>query len=542
MANPIILKKGLKLGELDAEADADLLKACFMDNGTIDRLLDLNDHKAIILGRTGSGKSALLLRAKEISEHSCLLNPHNISIRFLEHSNIIQFLSELEIKLDLFYKILWRHILIVELLKMRYNLQNEGVSKSFFNNLYDSISRDRVKKRALDYFSEWGDKFWLEVDEQLRELTEKFTRDIKSELGAKFHDVDISLAGAKSLSSELRTEIKPRASKVVSGIQIQKLNEVFDLLAEHAFTDKQKSYYLLIDHLDEDWAETETRYRFIRALIEEIKSFRNLPQVKIILALRQDLLEMVFDRTRDAGFQEEKYEAYLLPLKWTEPELERLVELRINEVFRRQYTKDNVRFLDIFPSPKTNEKETAFGYIISRTLLRPRDVLQYVNECLIAAADRERVSWRAIYAAEATYSPKRLKSLQEEWGNIYPAFKESVNILRGLPYLFTRNDITSEKLESVCESIHEMSPQDPCVSACKRLYLPNDGITESDVISEMLRCFYHAGIIGIKISTLDSCIWSYMDQARVSKSEIKRANEIKIHKMVHHALEVRLTM
>lgn len=86
----------------------------------------------------------------------------------------------------------------------------------------------------------------------------------------------------------------------------------------------------MIDQLDEDWAETETRYRFIRALIEEIKSFRNLPQVKILVALRQDLLEIVFDRTRDAGFQEEKYEAYLLPLKWTENELEQLIEKRIN--------------------------------------------------------------------------------------------------------------------------------------------------------------------------------------------------------------------
>lgn len=540
MANPIILKKGLKLGELDAEADAELLKACFMDNGTLERLLDVNDHAAIILGRTGSGKSALLLQAKERCEHSCLLSPHNISIRFLEHSNIIQFLNELEIKLDLFYKILWRHILIVELLKMRYDLHNEVASKGFITSLYNSISRDKVKKKAFEYFSDWGNKFWLEVDEQLKELTEKFTRDIKSQLGSKFPGVDISLEGAKSLSHEQRTEIRPRVLQVVSGIQIQRLNEVFDLLEEYAFTDKQKNYYLLIDQLDEDWAETETRYRFIRALIEEIKSFRNLPQVKILVAMRQDLLEIVFDRTRDAGFQEEKYEAYLLPLKWTENELEQLIELRINEVFKRQYTKDNIKLLDIFPTPKKGNNETAIQYIISRTLLRPRDVLQYVNECFVVASGRERVSWKSIQTAEATYSSKRLKSLQEEWGNIYPAFKEVVNILRGLSYSFTRNDISGEKLESICMSLHEMNPQDPCVKACKKLYSTDNNITLSDVVSELLRCFYHVGIIGIKISTLNSCIWSYIDQPKVSKSEIKRANQIKIHKMLHHALEIRV--
>ncbi|MGZ4977485.1 MAG: P-loop ATPase, Sll1717 family [Methylobacter sp.] len=538
MLTPIKLKKGLKLGELDAEADAELLKACFMDNGTLSRLLDIKDRASIILGRTGSGKSALLLQVKERSEHSCLLSPHDISIRFLENSNIIQFLSELGIKLDLFYKILWRHILIVELLKMRYNLHNEGDCNGFITSLYTKISRDKAKKKAFDYFSELGDKFWLEVDEQLIELTEKFTRDIKSELGGKFSEVDISLEGAKSLSNEQRTEIKPRASQVVSGIQIKRLDEVFNLLAEYAFGDKQKNYYLLIDQLDEDWAETETRYRFIRALIEEIKLFRNLPQVKIIVAMRQDLLEIVFDRTRDAGFQEEKYEAYLLPLKWTKNELEQLIELRINEVFKRQYTKDNVKFSDIFPNKKNHDK-TATEYLVSRTLLRPRDILQYANECFVISSGNERVSWTSIYKAETIYSYKRLNSLQEEWGNIYPALKETINILRGLSYSFIRSDISDEKILNICTSLDDMNSQDPCVKACKKLCSPEENVTEFDVLSEILRCFYHVGIIGIKISKLDSCIWSYIDQPRISKSDIKRANQIKIHKMLHHTLEVK---
>jgi len=53
-------------------------------------------------------------------------------------------------------------------------------SGNHLTSLYNSISRDKAKKKAFEYFSEWGDKFWLEVDEQLKELTEKFTRDIKS--------------------------------------------------------------------------------------------------------------------------------------------------------------------------------------------------------------------------------------------------------------------------------------------------------------------------------------------------------------------------
>lgn len=540
MTNKIILKKGLKLGELDAEADADLLKSCFMDNGSLGRLLDIRDHAAIVLGRTGSGKSALLLQIKERSEHCCLLNPHNISINYLEYSNILQFLNELGINLDLFYKILWRHILIVELLKMRYNLHNEGDCKSFSTLILNKIKPDKAKKKALEYFSEWNDKFWLDVDEQLKELTEKFSRDIKSQLGSKYSELDISLEGAKSLSSEQRTEIKPRAKQVVSEIQIQRLNEVFELLAEHSFNDRQKSYYVLIDQLDENWAETETRHRFIRALIEEIKAFRNLPQVKIIIAMRQDLLELVFDRTRDSGFQEEKYEAYLLQLKWTKNELEQLIEMRINEIFKRQYTKDNINFLDIFPSPKRNTKETSIEYIISLTLLRPRDILQYINICFSIATERERVSWDAMRSAETTYSSKRLKSLHEEWGDIYPGFNKTVEILRGLPKSFTRSDIGNDKVLNVCSSMDDSHSKDPCAKACKKLCSPDERTTESDVLSELLKCLYHIGIIGIKISSSESCIWSYINQPKVSSSEVKRANQIKIHSMLYQALEIKL--
>lgn len=321
MDSEIIIKKGLKLGELDAEADAELLDSCFVDNGQLRELLDIESPSSVILGRTGAGKSALLYKISTEVEHSSFLDPNDISIRFLEHSNIVQFFNELGVKLDLFYRILWRHILTVELLKLRYGLRSETDNDSFSRWLNSLVSKDRVRERALSYFKEWGDKFWLETDEQLKQLTTKFTNDVKAQLGTKYKNIEISLEGAKSLEEEVKTEIKSLATQVVSGIQIQRLNEVLDLLAENSFEDKQKRYYILIDKLDEDWAETETRCRFIRALIEETKSLRRIPQVKIVSALRRDLLDLVFDNTRDSGFQEEKYEAYLVPLYWSKEDL-----------------------------------------------------------------------------------------------------------------------------------------------------------------------------------------------------------------------------
>lgn len=539
MKNPVKIKKGLKIGELDAEADSDMLEACFIDNGQFEYLQDICSPKSIILGRTGSGKSAFLQRLSIITENSSILDPNDISIRFLEHSNIIQFFNELGVKLDLFYKILWRHILTVELLKLRYDLRDESECRSFWGQIQRWVQRDSVKQRALDYFAEWGDRFWLETDEQLRELTQKFTKDVKSQLGTKFQNVDISLQGAKGLSEEKRTEIRSLATQVVSGIQIKRLNEVLDLLKYNAFEDKQRKYYILIDQLDEDWAETQTRCRFIRALIEETKALRRIPQVKIITALRRDLLDLVFNQTRDSGFQEEKYEAYLEVISWSKEDLKKLLNNRVTETYRRQYTKDAVKFTDVFPSPQKRMVGTAIDYIIERTLFRPRDAIQFTNECFNVASDRTRISWRSIYAAEANYSLKRLKSLSEEWSEFYPGLKSTLEILRGLPSPFTRSLITQGRIADISGELCEYDIDGPCIDTAKNLYEKGTGVRETDLVAEVLMCLYHVGAVGMKISTLDTFIWSHIDQPRISKSEAKRANKIVVHKMLRHALEIK---
>lgn len=531
------ITRNLKVGALDAEGDAELLNRCFVDNGYLNRLMDVDSPESIILGRTGSGKSALLYKIQSLAQKVVKLDPNDVSVRFLEHSDIIQFFCALNINLDLFYRLLWRHVLTIEFLKLRYDIKNEFESRSFIDSLVSKLSRDVTKKKALEYFGEWGDRFWLDTDEQLRIITNKLESDTKTSIGTKYAGVALSLEGARKLSDEDRIEIKQRASLVVNGLQIRKLNEVLDLLAEHSFDDPQKKFYILIDQLDEEWAGTETRVRFIRALIEEIKTFRRIRQTKIIAALRKDLLVLVFDMTRDSGFQEEKYESYLLELRWSPEELARLIEIRINEVFKSQYTKQLVQFDDVFPKPRKGGGQTAMEFIIERTLRRPRDILQFVNESFVIAADRERISWRSLFAAEAQYSEKRLKSLKEEWGEVYPSFEDTVEVLRGLKATFTRSMIKETRLEDVTLTLYDSNTSDPCVVIVKKYY-DSQGVKESDILSSLLSCLYRVGAIGLKTGSMDTYIWSYVDQASVTRGEVKRVEHMKIHKMLYRALDV----
>ena len=532
------ITRNLKVGALDAEADTDLLNKCFVDNGYLAQIMDVESPASIVLGRTGSGKSALLYKVAQATQKHVRLDPNDVSVRFLESSDIVQFFDALGVSLDLFYRLLWRHVLTVEFLKLRYDIKSENDSKGFIDGLFNSFNRDVTKRKAIEYFNEWGNNFWLDTDEHLREITKKLETDTKSSIGLKYAGINLSSDGALKLSEQERTEVRQRANQVVSSLQIRKLNEILDLLSEHSFADPQKKFYILIDHLDEEWAATETRVRFIRALIEEIKSFRKIRQVKIIAALREDLLDQVFDRTRDSGFQQEKYESYLMSLRWSTEDLTHMVELRINEVFKSQYTKQLVSINDLFPKPRKGGGQTAIDFIIERTLRRPRDVLQFVNECFAIAYERERISWRALLAAEAQYSEKRLKSLKEEWGNVFPSFEETVEVLRNIKATFSKSMVKDTVLEEGMIGLSAGDLRDPCVATVKKYYEPSSNIKESDLLIAMLSCLYRVGAVGLKTSSVDTYIWSYVDQSSATRGEIKRAEHFKVHKMLYRSLDI----
>jgi hypothetical protein len=61
-----------------------------------------------------------------------------------------------------------------------------------------------------------------------------------------------------------------------------------------------------------------------------LKSFRKIRDLKVVVALRSDVIERVLLESSHTGFQRERYDDYLLKIKWTKDQLWKLVETRIN--------------------------------------------------------------------------------------------------------------------------------------------------------------------------------------------------------------------
>ena len=69
---------------------------------------------------------------------------------------------------------MWRHILVVELLKRKFNITNEDSQKNYTRHIRSVIyKKDRIKEQAVEYLENWGNKFWLTTDERMKGLTSK---------------------------------------------------------------------------------------------------------------------------------------------------------------------------------------------------------------------------------------------------------------------------------------------------------------------------------------------------------------------------------
>src|SRR6266478_892113 len=176
-ADKFTFRKHASIGAAAAEEDSKFLSECFVDTGDLEPLRDCSDRRRIVLGRTGAGKSALLKRLIE-EKNAIVINPETLSFNYLTNSTILQFFVEAGVKLDLFFKLLWRHVFTVELLKVRYNLRSQQDTQSFLGRIKSRLVRDRHKERAIQYLVQWGEHFWEETEYRIKEITQHIENEL----------------------------------------------------------------------------------------------------------------------------------------------------------------------------------------------------------------------------------------------------------------------------------------------------------------------------------------------------------------------------
>ena len=543
-SNTFKFKRTDRIGVAGAEEDGEFLKACFVDTGDLALLEDLSDNRLIVIGRTGTGKTALLRQLGQRHPGRIIeIRPQSLALEYIVNSTILNTFAALGVNLDPFFSLLWRHVFTVEVLSHHFEEHGSPDARGLLDwlrELVSSSSRQKQRKmtKAIKYLEEWGKSFWEETEYRVKEITQKVESELGAELKATIGGKHASLSAGTEmidkLTTEERAELRSRGQEVVSAAQVRDLNEVIPLLDE-VLQDRQKRYYVLVDGLDENWVEDRLRYPLIMALILTARDLIKVENAKMILAVRRDLIDRVFRLTRSSGFQEEKYQSLYLPLSWSKTTILDLLDRRVRHLVAHRYTKAAVSFRDLLPRSVNNVDLGDYIYALAK---RPRDVIAFFNCCILAAVDQPNLTATQLAIAEGEYSRSRLRALADEWSADYPSLLEFARVLNRRPSSFKLSAVIDRVIEDLSL---EMISQDPAASDQLRDWAK--GVVEQLMLAKpfkylLFHVFYKVGLVGLKLTAHAGASWADELGQAVSSSQITEETSAVVHPAYTRALGV----
>ncbi|MFD2784908.1 P-loop ATPase, Sll1717 family [Hymenobacter rubripertinctus] len=521
------------IGSPDAESDNNFDKV-FIEHGELEVLRDTENPKCVIIGRTGSGKSALIRRLEESTKNLTRIQPESMSVKYLTNSNVLGYFRSMDVNLNFFYKVLWKHVFIVELLKLHFSEdinKKENIIESLYNKARNKFGKvNPAKERGIQYLDNWSNEFWQKTEHRIKELEKQAEDKFLVSTGLDKAVFNLKGESTKIFSTKTTEEIKYKAEKIISEIQAEELYEVINIMKDLLST-SQKKYYIVIDDLDKEWASPQIVYDLITSMIEVIKEFQIFKNAKIIIALRDNLHQMLFSAKEHRGGQREKFNILYLDLTWSKQSLRELIDKRLKIISGDVLSSSNA----FEPIGKT--KESGFDYIIDRTFLRPRDLITYLNKVIPLIDQKSNIPSSAIKKAEARYSSDRLNALEDEWSENYGDIKKSCDFLIGMYNGFRIKNIDEERFYSLyTDESYEKSFKGE-LYRITHLWRLNK-MRYSTFVSELSYILYTVGIIGIKKSSKHSIYFFYNSDEDISISDFNSEARLYVHKAFYSVLKI----
>ena len=220
--------------------------------------------------------------------------------------------------------------------------------------------------------------------------------------------------------------------------------------------------------------------------MDSIREFLPLQNLKIIISIRTDILEGVYQNNFR---QEEKDLSLLLPLEWSKEEIRNLLDKRITHLLKDKYQKlISPKLEDVFNFTINGEKADEF--ILNRTMLRPRDAIDFINKCFSAANGKTVIQIHELTTAEEYYFDSRKKALKDEWKAVYPEVDTYVDILRFVKKQTFNTDVLHKLKNDIKESLIATNNMDDMIV--------QKAVEDKDVIQDLLEIWFKIGVVGIR--------------------------------------------
>ncbi|MDY1592116.1 MAG: hypothetical protein RBS85_08195 [Methanofastidiosum sp.] len=409
--------QSLDLGASTAENEMKTLDNYYLRTDQF--LKSLRGENHLCVGRKGSGKSAIFLqirdleRSRDRSQNIVLdLKPEGYKlVKFKEL--VLSFLEEGTLQHTIMA--FWEYVLLLEICHKL--LQKDQHRHLTNHELFEPYKKLSELYDETNYDTE-GD-----FSERITGLIGKIHNDYQNKYGGKDN---VRLSSAQITELLYTHDVKSLKDEVLS------------------YMKHKGVLWLLFDNIDKGWPATGLEHEdlmIIRALIDSTrkieKQFSKVDIiVKSIIFLRNDVYELLVKETSDRG-----KEANVM-LDWTDPDLLReLVRLRIisNDL------DENIPFASVWLQVCTShyKGEESSQYLIDRSLMRPRFLLNLINQCKSFAVNLNHsvIEQDDIEKGLEAYSSDLLADIHYEIDDIAPGSGESLYAFIGCQQILHHTDV-----------------------------------------------------------------------------------------------------
>jgi energy-coupling factor transporter ATP-binding protein EcfA2 len=461
-------------GDDSAERDPHLLDY-FVASDAFQRLRART--KSLVIGRKGSGKSALRKKLEQTFQSEEDTYVINLSPNFNSIRNILndRDISE-NFGQEIFFQHTWlRQILLDCLCKVGHQAKGK----------YASESLDFARKVSVD------------LNRTSKDLVENIA-DILGRLKGK-----VGSLGEFGLTLE------------------RELRNVADVDSlEHHLSNIARNgakFVILVDDLDLGWNNSKVANNLLLGLLAAINHLSSLSSnLYVCVFLREDVYSILITQTQHS----DKYRN-IERIRWDKSDLLQVLNERINfNRNRSELSTLNDPFNTVFPL--TVGTSNTDNWLLERTLCRPRELIQlarYYTE----SVDGDNPSDNALKSSEQGYSSWKLDDLCTEYSNQYPGL---ISIFSYWKTNFFRNKYHLKRSE-----IEEMLLRIAGEVALNEHWF--NSIVDATDIDSFLKLLYEIGFIGDFVQGGEGgskTFYSYLDRHE------PRFEEVQIHPCFRRAV------
>ena len=396
----------LSFGALAAERETEALRTYFVESDAFRNLRD--GKRSVALGNRGSGKSAIfkMIADSERAKNATVieLTPEDYSYELLSRAMLPEHRGAWAKHGA--YAAAWKYLIYV--LVMKALVKGGGFKRGPEAKIYEYV-RDH-------------------------------------HAGADVNPIGLLISYLKRLEG-VKLGSYEAAIKVREIQHLYKLEELAGLLEHLNTMCRKRSVVMLIDELDKGWDKSEDAVAFVAGLFQAATSISvQVPALRVLISLRRELYESIPALYEDA----QKIRDIIQVIEWDEPDLLELIARRIGRSVPSLERLNNEECWNVVFSEVLDYRQTrSFNYLIDRTLLRPREIIQFcttIKDKMVSRRRKLPADYAIISEAEGDYSEERLKDIAAEYRFQYPGLQSVFETFRGMKYNFERDELETHCL------------------------------------------------------------------------------------------------